>query len=146
MRMQSSQANCGSTSLYNALHALGYTSATLEECEKACKVDATEGTSVKKMLAGIKTMGKQAFAEIKEAKDDIALLKLDQNLRWGMPALLVVDADSHWVTVIGRLGEHRYLLCDPADSELVISLSEGELLQRWGTPGARKPYYAVVVR
>lgn len=144
MRMQSSQANCGSTSVYNAAHTLGRTVITLEECEKACGVTATEGTSTKKLIAGAKAVGLKVLDEIKEIRDDVALLLLESWIRRGAVPIIAVDSDSHWATVIGSCGQ-RYLVADSSDSELVLSYSSGELLQRWNNPESKKHYYAAIV-
>jgi hypothetical protein len=144
VRLQSSQANCGSTSLYNAAHALGRTAVSLEECERACKVSATDGTSPKRLMMGVRELGLRVLLEIREARADIAAMQLERQIRSGHPVALVVDCDSHWAAVVGRLGD-RYLVADSADSELVLSLSEGELLQRWANPEARRGFYGVVI-
>lgn len=140
--MQSSQANCGPTALYNAGCALGK-KLSLEECEKACKTDATKGTPTKQLISGARALGFQIVGEVKERRDDIAPLILRNSLQ-GQCAIIVVDADSHWVAVVGTNGP-RYLIADSAENELVLSYSEGELLQRWQNPGARKGYYALLV-
>jgi len=142
--MQSSQANCGSTAVYNSAQAVGKSQITLDECEKACEVSATEGTSTKKLLAGIKTVGLKLAYEIKEARDDVSILLLKEWLRRGGVAALAVDGDSHWVSCIGVSGA-RYLVADSDDSELVLSYSEGELLQRWQNPGAKRKYYGAII-
>ena len=77
-------------------------------------------------------------------RDSIAAMLLERHIRAGTPVVLVVDCDSHWAAVVGRLGD-RYLLADSADSELVLSMSEGELLQRWANPEARRGFYGVVI-
>lgn len=142
MRLQSSQASCGAAAVHNALCALGR-EPSLEACEKACRVDATDGTSPKRLVAGVKAMGGEVVAEIKERESDVGLLRLDKATTMGLVGILVVDADSHWVTVVGRLGD-RYLVADSADSELIRSLSAKDLVERWKGEG-RKPYYAVLV-
>jgi hypothetical protein len=74
----------------------------------------------------------------------VALLRLNQALRDGAALILAVDGDSHWVAIVGALAD-RYIMADSADNELVLSLSEGELAQRWQTPGARRGFYALAL-
>lgn len=142
--MQSSQANCGPTALYNAACALGK-KLSLEECEKACKT-STDGTSPKQLKAGAMKLGLQVVEELKERDSHIAWLRTRHYLDLGCVLIVVVDADEHWATVVGQIGcGNRLLVADSADNELVLSYSAGELLQRWGHPESKKPYYAVVV-
>lgn len=127
--------------MHNALCALGR-DASLEACEKVCKTDA-DGTSPKQLIAGAKAMGLEVVAEIREAKPDVALLRLDRALTRGLAAVLVVDDDEHWIAVVGMIGQ-RYLVADSADSELVLSLDAEALAERWEGAG-RKPYYAIIL-
>lgn len=143
MRMQSSQAACGPTALYNAGCALGR-KASLEECEKACRTSATKGTSALQLGRGARTLGFTVECEVKEARSDVAAMYLKGLVDRGTVPIIAVDADSHWAAVVGRLG-NRYLVADSAENELVLSYSEGELLQRWNTPNVRKGYYAMVL-
>lgn len=143
MRGQTSQFDCGAAALHNALWALGL-EVTLHDCEEACGSDQVEGTPVKKLKAGIKAMGGVVLAEVRDSKEDVALLRLQNHLDWGRPVILVVDGGNHWVTAIGTLGD-RFLVADGEDNELVRSFSEGELLQRWCCPDERPRFYGVAV-
>ena len=139
MRMQDTAANCGPASLSNALKARGI-ERTQAECETACGTTATDGTSVKALIRGIKSFGHYP-SEIKAKKWEDAWLRLDHYLRNGHPVLLCVDGDSHWVAAIGKLGP-QYLIADPADNELVLSLSPEALKTRWAH---NKSFYGVSV-
>lgn len=142
--MQSSQANCGPTALYNAACALGK-KLSLEECEKACKT-STDGTSPKQLKAGAIKLGLKVEDELREKDSHIAWLRARYYLDRGCVLILVVDADEHWVSLIGQLGHgDRLQVADSADNELVLGYSAGELLQRWGHPESKRPYYAIVV-
>jgi len=143
MRMQSSQANCGPTALFNAGCALGR-KVSLEECEKVCRTSATKGTSPLQLGRGARSLGFTVENEIREARSDISAMFLRGLVMRGMVPIIAVDADSHWAAVVGVLGG-RYLVADSAENELVLSYSEGELLQRWQNPGARKGFYALVL-
>jgi ABC-type bacteriocin/lantibiotic exporter with double-glycine peptidase domain len=144
MRLQSNQANCGPTALFNAACALGK-KLSLEECEKACRTTATEGTTARKLAAGAQRLGLHIDDEIKEGRADVAERALRYWMSMGKVAVITVDADSHWAAVIGTLGRDRYLVADSADNELVLSYGYGELLQRWQTPESRRGFYALVL-
>lgn len=47
--------------------------------------------------------------------------------------ILLVDANSHWVAAVGRLGD-RILVADSADNDLVLSYSAEQLVDRWAGP------------
>lgn len=143
MRLQSSQANCGAAAVLNAACALGRTNVSLEECERVCKTSASEGTSIRNLISGAKTTGLSLACEIKEAKEYVALLLLAHWVTVGGAVCVTVDEDSHWATVIGRVGA-RYLVADSADSELVLSLSSKELLERWDSGIGRTRFYGAV--
>jgi ABC-type bacteriocin/lantibiotic exporter with double-glycine peptidase domain len=142
VRYQTTQATCGPAALYNAGCALGRRLA-LDECEAACKT-TTRGTGIRQLLAGARALGFKVETELRESRDDAAAAILWSHLHCGRVAILCVDASEHWVAAVGRVGG-RYLVADGADAELVLSYSEGELLQRWRAPEARRGYYAAVL-
>ena len=144
MRMQSSQANCGPTALYNAGCALGK-KLDLNAVEKACRTTATEGTSARKMKSALERLGFHLGCEIRESRDEVATLFLRNWLDCGYAVVITVDGDSHWVAAVGRMG-CQYLLADSADNELVIGLSEGELVQRWRNPETKRGFYGLAVQ
>lgn len=139
MRMQDTAANCGPASLSNALQALGV-SRTQAECETLCKTSGTEGTTSRGLQAGIKAVGRKSDI-INERRADVALTFLRADLHAGRAAVLAVDKDEHWVAAVGLCGE-RFLIADPADNELVLSLSGDQLKSRWASPVR---YYGVVI-
>lgn len=139
MRMQDTAANCGPASLSNALAAMGITRSQ-DECAALCKTNGTEGTPPKRILAAIKALGR-APVVIREKRGAVALLMLDHSLRDGRGVLLCVDNEEHWVAAVGTIAD-RTLIADPADNELVLSLSRGQLADRWGGGGT---YYGVIV-
>lgn len=142
MRLQSNQSSCGAAALYNAGCALGKT-LSLEDCERACKTTA-EGTSAKQLTTGAVRLGLKADGSFKERSSLMARLWLRDTLQRGAVVIAAVDADEHWVAVVGALGG-RYLVADSAENELVLSYSEGEFLQRWQHPESRRGFYALVL-
>lgn len=138
MRFQDNQSNCGPASLSNALQALGITR-TQDECARLCKTTGTDGTSAKNLLSAARAVGRDPLV-LNERRADVAMLFLDNWLRMGRSAVLVVDDNSHWVAAVGLLGD-RVLVADPADNELVLTYSRAKLADRWGGPR----YYGVVL-
>ncbi len=127
MRFQDHASNCGPASLSNALQAMGIVRSQ-EECAVLCKTKP-EGTSPKQLLKALKALGRVP-AVLSEKRAAVALLFLSFWLCEGRAVLLIVDDDTHWVAAIGKLG-NRFLVADPADNELVVSLSLEELAERW---------------
>lgn len=139
MRMQDTAANCGPASLSNALKAVGIDKSQAD-CELMCKTTATDGTGVKGLVRGIHVAGRNPVT-LKATNRDHARLRLESELRLGHPVILSVDNGSHWVAAIGLLGR-QFLIADPADNELVLSLSADQLQQRWL---CGKTYFGVIV-
>lgn len=142
MRLQDSQAGCGPASMSNALAALGI-ARTIPECEGLCRTTGTEGTSPANLIRALATVEGVEAAVLSEAREDVAMLRLEAALRRGRPLVLCVDDAGHWVAAIGVLGD-RVLVADPADNELVLSLAPGELARRWAGPGRFK-FYGVIL-
>lgn len=144
MRMQSNQASCGPTALYNAGCALGK-KLSLEECERACKT-TTDGTSLRQLKSGALKLGFTVEDEMRERDSHVAWLRARYYLDRGNTLLVTVDADTHWAAIIGMFAQgERILLADSAEAELVLGYSANEFLMRWEHPEARRPYYAMVV-
>lgn len=112
------------------------------ECEVLCKTTGTSGTPPKNLARAIEALDRKPTI-IKESRPEVAVLFLDAWLREGRSAALCVDNYTHWVAAVGLCGK-RILIADPADNELVISLSRQELLDRWVGEG-RTAYYGVVL-
>ncbi len=132
MRLQDSQANCGPFALKNALEAIGI-QRSAEELEKACGTSATNGTPTRGILRAASKIEGCYPVVLREAKRDVALLKLEHAIRRGRPAVIAWCSQSpgdHWVAVVGVLGE-RFLVADAANSDLVISVEVDELEARW---------------
>lgn len=137
MRMQSTEASCGPTSMVNALAALGL-KREIEECEQLCHCSATKGTSTSQIMAALRTIPSLNVARIYERKATSALYHLNGCLSLGRPVILCVESSSHWVAAVGQLGlgtlTTRYLVADSGDLELVVSRNGKELLDQWGPP------------
>lgn len=142
MRLQDSQANCGSVAVKNALCALGIDRST-EECEILCGTTATQGTPPRKMIKGLESIHELDVQVINEHRQEIAILLLREALRDGRPVILLVDNAEHWISAIGLLGE-RLIIADGADYELVTSNNAEGLQERWrNVHSKRQPYYGI---
>jgi ABC-type bacteriocin/lantibiotic exporter with double-glycine peptidase domain len=130
MRMQSTAADCGSTSLRNALFAIGK-KRSLEEIELLCGTDAVQGTYTIQLIAAIDTIAGCKAKVISEKSEQVAWYMLTEALRAGRSAVLCVDSDEHYVAAIGLLGE-RIVIADSAMMELVITYKQRQLAKRWG--------------
>jgi hypothetical protein len=142
MRLQDSQANCGSVAVKNALCALGIDRST-EECEILCGTTATQGTTPRRMIKGLESIHELDVAIISETRKEIALLLLQSALRDGRPVIILVDNNEHWISAIGLLGD-RIIIADGADYELVTSNNSEGLLTRWcNSSSKRQSYYGI---
>lgn len=140
MRMQDTAANCGPASVSNALQALGIVRSQ-QECETLCKTSGTDGTSARNIIKAVQSLGCRGVV-VKEKRAEVALLKLRHWLNHGRPMVICVDEGSHWVAVVGTLGDLRILVADPADNELVVSCDSAELVDWWA---AKSGFYGVVL-
>lgn len=144
MRMQSTEATCGATALYNALCAIGkHEAGLLEKAEKVCKTTATDGTSVRQLIQGAKSLGGLGL-RLDFTQGHMAVASLYYHLARGHAMCICVRNDSHWAAVVGSIGT-RLLVADSAELELVLAMDEPALCQFWRTAGSRKPYCMVVI-
>ena len=143
MRLQDSQANCGPSAARNALKALGM-DRSIPELETLFKTDATNGTSAANVVKGLKKLDDLQPQVIEESRPEVAHLLLAHVLHRGRPVLLCVDGWGHFVAAIGLLGG-RVLVADSADSELVLSYTMEEVMERWCCQGQRKAFWAVAL-
>lgn len=127
--MQSSEANCGSTALSNALAAIGI-KRSLDECEKLCKVTAETGTNVFALTDAVASVRKHFVSTIHTKEPHLAYLMLCDALRNGRSIIMCVDENEHYVAAVGLIGK-RVLIADSDKIELVISYTEQNLLNRW---------------
>ena len=146
MRLQESKANCGPTALANALEAMGHVR-SVGELATACKTTATSGTSpaglVKAVVALKESCDLNDHIGIRAVRPELAIAQLHKALCAGRAAVLLVDADEHYVAAVGLLGE-IYMLVDSADEALLVACTEEELGAWWEGKG-RYPYWGVVL-
>lgn len=135
MRMQSSEANCGCTALYNALYAIGI-HRSLEECETLCKTNATDGTYTTNLVEAIAQIRGCNPVVISRREPQFSLFALGDGLRRGRSAVLCIGGDrhgsdnEHYVAAIGLIG-NRVIIADSASNELVESWRQIKIQRKW---------------
>lgn len=141
--MQSAANTCGFAALANAFKAIGrpVTEDRLTQlARKVAPSDTPEqdGAGVRVLQAVAASLG-YALIPYKFADVMTAWALVRHCLGEAKPVLLAVDDSSHWVTLVGLLGD-GVLLCDPADPELVVPQNLSSLSPRWGAD-----FYALVL-
>ena len=132
MKFQSTQSLCGPASLSNALKALGR-DVSEAAVEKAIKRSGSYRPAVNGTTQDELALVAEKWAKVVmrgSCADSLAIQFLRGELVLGRVGIIGVDRGTHWVAVIGLLGD-RFLVVDPADDELVLSLSGPELRERW---------------
>ena len=146
-RFQSYRADCGPMSICNALEALEIRRSH-DEIVTLCGTTARDGTNHLGMLRAIRALKESCDlfgpVELRDSHSDVALLRLGHLLGRGRPAILCVELWSHWLAVVGVLGD-RFILADSADLRQTVWVGPQELVQRWGYPGVRSGYYGIAV-
>jgi len=142
VRLQSSQAACGRAACSNALKALGVDVSEqqidklLKEIKKVGDEHAADGTGADTMARALakapRYWGIRAPRLVASHDPSMACAVLRGLLTGGSVVVLAVDLDAHWIAVIGAVGD-RFLVCDAADDELVLSYSEDEMVSRWAS-------------
>lgn len=124
MRYQARAFSCGPATLSNIFSIYG----RIIPEEQACRF-SVDGTSASQLKAGISKHG-FAHEEVSFRDSGDAVDWLSTSLSLGTCVILCVDNWSHWVAVIGRLGDF-FLVADPAHEELVLRYSRRQLSERW---------------
>ncbi len=148
MRLQSGQSTCGQTCAANALRALGK-SVTEDQVANRLRRLALDGdpannfgttdTQIRRLLESYRVPVRQMEAH--EAALGVAALRGE--LTTGRVVCLAVDNNAHWVLAFGVTGS-GFQVADSADSEIVVTYTEGQLAARWGASGNPKSYYGLV--
>jgi ABC-type bacteriocin/lantibiotic exporter with double-glycine peptidase domain len=128
MRLQSTSFTCGPVAVVNAIAALDDTEFAEEVVRELAGTTATHGTNPRQIRQAIKKLG--YTTEKFDAPSHLAWRLLRGYLAEGIPVIMSVDKDSHWITAVGLIGE-RVLLADSADGETVVSRDAWSVLRRW---------------
>lgn len=141
MFLQTHKSSCGSASICNALETLG--DHAYEEVVFSLAKGGWDGIGEKGLMEALETLGYRSEAVGYRVRAR-ALSGLRARVRRGWPVIACVDDWSHWSTVVGMIGD-RFLLADPADARLVISLDDEGMAKRWRSDSGRVPFYGIAV-
>ncbi len=136
MRAQRKSHWCGIAAIANALEVLGI-KRSQREIARLCHVTPEAGTNETEMKRALLANG----MDVDEWPDPEAeagdCYTADQSTLWvrhclvnGLPVVLCVDNDEHWVTAIGLCGDN-FLLFDPARNTGVEVHNAPSLATRW---------------
>jgi len=126
LRRQRKQNDCGPTCFANTLNILGY-DITIAQANKICGL----GPSGTDSIDLTKAFNKFGF-ETKEReyrKEDKAWNWLKRDTNKGIPIILAVDEDSHWILVL-RAGDNEAQIFDPLSFGPEKILKK-DLMDRW---------------
>jgi ABC-type bacteriocin/lantibiotic exporter with double-glycine peptidase domain len=145
---------CGLAAASNALECLGI-HVDQEELATHCHVTKKHGTDeheVMRALLACKANVGPFCSRVRHKAEDW----IDDQLSRRGPAVLSVDNEQHWVTVIGALcleghgptdGERIYWVFDPATGEGLLRYTWPEVASRWRVANSRggPSYYGIGV-
>lgn len=137
MKHQSRDYMCGVAAIQNALECVGITKYSQGAIKRLCHVDPDEGTPEDEIMRGLLACG----AQVDEASHNTvheAVYWLQESTDCGSPAIICVDDEEHWVTVIGSLGS-QFVVFDPARGQGLRLYSSKGLATRWRS--RTKPFY-----
>ncbi len=139
--------SCGPAALVNAARTIGVRVA--EGRARALAGTTEDGTDEHELILAARGIGLTATPH--HSKDQAAAWAfIRANVMDGRPCLICIDQWTHWVTIVGIVGD-RVLLADPANTKKnqsengLHSLSRTDLLRRWRCPNELEPFYAIAV-
>ncbi len=115
-------------SVANALECLGI-KRSQREIARLCHVTEADGTDETEVKRALLANG-VGIDELYRPFRDEAIEWLRDGLCNGRPAIICVDDDSHWVTVIGFCGD-RFILFDPSRNMGVEVHDRDSIADRW---------------
>jgi ABC-type bacteriocin/lantibiotic exporter with double-glycine peptidase domain len=138
--LQDNEFSCGAVALANCLETVGadYSATALA---KMCRTSPTHGTDEKDVIKALVKL-EHPCRELAESHPGFALVTLRGFVAQGASAMLAVDADTHWISVVGMCGT-RFIVHDPAQG--VTSYSDHELVARWRKSKAKLAFYGIVM-
>jgi ABC-type bacteriocin/lantibiotic exporter with double-glycine peptidase domain len=147
VRYQELPWSCGPAALRSAGLTLGE---KISERTIRAKAGTTEdGTDEKELIQAARAVGLTATSH-HSADKSAAWSFVRANVLDGRPCLLCIDQWSHWVTVIGIVGD-KVILVDPANTQKNTGengthvLSRPQLMRRWKCPRTEEPFYAIAI-
>jgi len=126
LRNQRGNNDCGPTCFSNALNLLGY-DIKISKANQMCNL-TKDGTDSDDLIRAFNRYGFDGKEKVfyKEKKAWQWIIKDTQR---GLPVILSVDDDSHWILVL-RAGRRGVQVFDPDDA-YPTKITKSELLLRW---------------
>lgn len=139
--------SCGPAAVVNAARSMGVRVA--EGRVRKLAGTTEDGTDEDELISAIR--GIRLTATPHHSSDRAtAWAFVRANVLDGRPVVLCIDQWTHWVTIVGIVGD-RVLLVDPANTKKnaaengIHSLSRTDLYKRWKCPNEAEPFYAIAV-
>lgn len=126
LRGQKQYNDCGPTCFANALNALGY-DIKIEQANKLCNLQK-EGTDSFDLIRAFERYGFDGKEQVHNTKLK-AWQWLMQDTKRGLPIVLSVDNDTHWLLVL-RAGKTSVQIIDPSE-DMPSKITRKELMARW---------------
>ena len=126
LRGQKAGNDCGPTCFANVLNVLGY-DIKIAQANELCELqrDGTDSFDLFKAFYRYGFDGKEKV----HYSPDRAWAWITRDTNKGLPVILSVDADSHWVLVL-RAGDKEVQIFDP-DSDYPQKISKTDMMKRW---------------
>jgi ABC-type bacteriocin/lantibiotic exporter with double-glycine peptidase domain len=139
IRGQKTGYDCGPTCFANTLNILGY-DIKIKQANKLCNLKK-EGTDSDDLIKAFDKYGFEGHDKV-YYDSQCAWNWLVKNTNRGVPTIISVDYDLHWILVL-LAGKNKAQILDPEDS-LPSLISRKELIERWGclqTPRSNSPRF-----
>jgi len=139
IRSQKTGYDCGPTCFANTLNILGY-DIKIEQANKLCSLKR-DGTDSDDLIKAFDKFGFEGHEKV-HYNSKYAWNWLIKNTHRGVPTIISVDDDSHWILVL-LAGKNKAQILDPEDG-LPELITRKELTERWGcfqTPKSNSPRY-----
>lgn len=147
MRYQKTCYSCGAAAVVNALKCFGRNVAE-RIVRPLAGTTEEDGTGEDGIVEALGSLGYSSKIFSSDKKKE-SLSNLRKELDEGNPVIIVVDKDTHWVTVVGRIGK-KFLIFDSTRTQVnikengIVILGEREIFNRW-TQG-EQGFFGIVVK
>lgn len=147
MRYQEHPWSCGPAALRSAGLVLGEKVA--ERTIRAKAGTTEDGTDEQELIHAARELGWTATPH-HSADKAAAWAFVRANALDGRPVVLCLDQWTHWVTVIGIVGD-KVIYFDPANTKKnmdecgITITSRTSLSKRWRCPSEEMPFYAIAI-
>ena len=142
MRKMRASYTCGPASIANSLECLGKRVSMVDLAQLA-QTTYSEGTDFEPIVGAIKRCG---FVPIPfEGPVGLAIPWLKKQVRLGRPVIVCTEEWSHWITVIGALGQ-AFVVFDPLPHKGTKVLTVLEFEKLWMNKGEGRVCSGIAVK